>query len=66
MGGDLGPQAAIDGAIIASKKVSNVKFIFFGNKKKIDFYIKKKNLKIFIILSILVKLFQMKRNQLMH
>ena len=45
MGGDLGPQAAIDGAIIASKKVSNVKFIFFGNKKKIDFYIKKKKFK---------------------
>ena len=45
MGGDLGPQAAIDGAIIASKQVSNVKFIFFGNKKKIDFYIKKKKFK---------------------
>ena len=35
MGGDLGPNAVINGAFLASKKISNIKFIFFGDNKKI-------------------------------
>ena len=44
MGGDLGPSAVINGAFLASKKIPNIKFIFFGDKKKIIPLLKKKDI----------------------
>ena len=44
MGGDLGPTAVIDGAFLASKKIPNIKFIFFGDKNKITPLLKKKDI----------------------
>ena len=44
MGGDLGPLAVINGAFLSSKKIPKIKFIFFGNKKKITSLLKKKNI----------------------
>ena len=35
MGGDHGPSSIIKGAFLASKKMSKIKFIFFGKKEKI-------------------------------
>ena len=35
MGGDYGPSSIIKGAFLASKKMSKIKFIFFGKKEKI-------------------------------
>ena len=35
MGGDYGPNYIIKGAFLASKKMSKIKFIFFGKKEKI-------------------------------
>ena len=35
MGGDYGPSTIIKAAFLASKKLSKIKFIFFGEKKKI-------------------------------
>ena len=35
MGGDLAPVSVIDGVKIASKKLPNIEFNIFGNKKKI-------------------------------
>ena len=46
MGGDLGPSAAINGALAASKNFSNIKYIFFGDKKKVAPLIKKDFFKI--------------------
>ena len=34
MGGDFGPSVVINGAYLALKKNPNLKFVFFGDKKK--------------------------------
>jgi len=44
MGGDLGPTAVVNGVFLASKKNSKIKFIFFGDKKKITPLLKKKSI----------------------
>ena len=44
MGGDLGPSTVINGAFIASKKIPKIKFVFFGNKQKINLLLKKRNI----------------------
>jgi glycerol-3-phosphate acyltransferase PlsX len=41
MGGDYGPTTIIKGAFLASKKMSKIKFIFFGEKEKITPLLKK-------------------------
>jgi len=42
MGSDLGPLSVINGAFLFSKKIPKVKFIFFGDKKKIFPLLKEK------------------------
>ena len=42
MGGDRGTSSIIKGAFLASKKMSKIKFIFFGKKEIITPLIKKK------------------------
>ena len=44
MGGDLGPNAVVEGALKSSKKLPKVKFLFFGNNKKLFPLLKKKNI----------------------
>ena len=44
MGGDFGPTAVVNGAFLASKKNSKIKFVFFGDKKKITPLLKKKSI----------------------
>jgi len=44
MGGDFGPSVVINGAYLALKKNPNLKFVFFGDKKKIIPLLKKKNI----------------------
>ena len=41
MGGDRGTSSIIKGAFLASKKMSKIKFIFFGKKEKITPLLKK-------------------------
>lgn len=36
MGGDLGPEAVVPGAALALKKNKNLRFMFFGDTKKIE------------------------------
>ena len=35
MGGDFGPEATIEGVVMASKAYPNVMFRLFGNKNKV-------------------------------
>ena len=35
MGGDFGPKTTLEGVAIASEAYPNVKFVLFGDKKKI-------------------------------
>ena len=44
MGNELGPSSVIDGASLSSKKNSNIKFIFFGNKEKLTVLLKEKKI----------------------
>ena len=41
MGGDFGPEATIEGVVMASKAYPNVMFRLFGNKNKVLPIIKK-------------------------
>ena len=42
MGGDLAPNSVIDGAYLASKKLSNIRYNLFGNKNELLPILKKK------------------------
>ena len=42
MGGDLAPNSVIDGAYLASKKLSNIRYNIFGNKNELLPILKKK------------------------
>ena len=44
MGGDQGPSSVINGTCLFAKKISKIKFIFFGNKQKILPLLKKKKI----------------------
>ncbi len=41
MGGDFGPEVIVAGAAAAQKKLSNAKFLFFGDEAKIQIELKK-------------------------
>ena len=44
MGGDLAPNSVIDGAYLASKKLSNIRYNIFGNKNELLPILKKKKI----------------------